>query len=294
MPRAMLMKINIIPMIKEVRIEVTNYCEYKCSICPREKLTRSKGIISFELFKKIVDEAIKYGVKLISLCGFGEAFCDPELIKKTNYIKSHYPEIKMVIGVSGLYLKNKSILKYGFDAMRFSFNDNMINDNFEIDHQFSKKITEICLVTNGDNIYEFINRWKDKVKYLSIWRPHNWANGRNYRHNCNKEIKGTCGRPFQNIMEFTWDGKLRSCPIDFNCENKLGDISNSNFIELYYGSKMYGLRKAHSDNIFDDFPICISCEQRRINNNILMWSNRPSIRVGKSNSYVKELFKGEC
>ncbi len=39
----------------QIRIENTNLCTYKCLMCPREKMKRKKGIMSFDNFKYILD-----------------------------------------------------------------------------------------------------------------------------------------------------------------------------------------------------------------------------------------------
>ena len=39
-----------------VLIETTNFCNAHCSMCPHDDMTRSKGFMEMQLFKKIVDE----------------------------------------------------------------------------------------------------------------------------------------------------------------------------------------------------------------------------------------------
>ena len=45
------------PILPEiVQIESTNICNAKCVFCPRDEMHRRQGVMSFELFRKIVDE----------------------------------------------------------------------------------------------------------------------------------------------------------------------------------------------------------------------------------------------
>ena len=41
-----------------VAIEITNHCNLNCIMCGNNRLTRPRGIISPELFKKIIDEVV--------------------------------------------------------------------------------------------------------------------------------------------------------------------------------------------------------------------------------------------
>jgi len=45
---------------KHISIETTNLCPAHCTICPREQLTQKLGIMDFDLFKKIIDDAAQY------------------------------------------------------------------------------------------------------------------------------------------------------------------------------------------------------------------------------------------
>jgi len=43
------------PIFKQIRIENTNLCAYKCIMCPREKLTRASGIMPLEDLAQVLD-----------------------------------------------------------------------------------------------------------------------------------------------------------------------------------------------------------------------------------------------
>ena len=44
------------PILPEiVQIESTNLCNAKCVFCPRDEMHRKQGVMSFDLFKKVVD-----------------------------------------------------------------------------------------------------------------------------------------------------------------------------------------------------------------------------------------------
>ena len=50
-----------------------------------------------DLFKKIIDDAVLYDVKSVSLTGFGEPFTDAKLFEKCEYIREKLPESKIYV-----------------------------------------------------------------------------------------------------------------------------------------------------------------------------------------------------
>src|SRR5687768_2112879 len=56
------------PILPEiVQIESTNICNAKCVFCPRDDMHRKQGIMSFDLFKKIVEECAGLGINHITV-----------------------------------------------------------------------------------------------------------------------------------------------------------------------------------------------------------------------------------
>ena len=68
------------PILPEiVQIESTNLCNAKCVFCPRDEMQRAQGVMSFELFKKIVDECAELGITHVRMHNYGEPFMDRQL-----------------------------------------------------------------------------------------------------------------------------------------------------------------------------------------------------------------------
>src|SRR5512138_1992536 len=70
-----------------VQIESTNICNAKCVFCPRDDMHRRQGIMSVELFRKIVDECVELGITHVRMHNYGEAFIDRKLVEKVRYAK---------------------------------------------------------------------------------------------------------------------------------------------------------------------------------------------------------------
>ncbi len=70
----------------DVFIEPTNLCNAKCPLCPTGTgtLKREKGFMSFELYKKIIDQ-IKWYTENIYLWNLGEPFLNQEIYSMIKY-----------------------------------------------------------------------------------------------------------------------------------------------------------------------------------------------------------------
>src|SRR4029077_3643696 len=76
------------PVLPEiVQIESTNICNAKCVFCPRDEMHRRQGVMSLELFRKIVDECAELGITHVRVHNYGEPFLDRHLTAKVRYAK---------------------------------------------------------------------------------------------------------------------------------------------------------------------------------------------------------------
>ena len=69
----------------EVRIETSSKCRAKCTICPREKLTRKKMVMPLGHFADLVSQVSALGAKTISCFGYGEPMEDDAIQEKVRY-----------------------------------------------------------------------------------------------------------------------------------------------------------------------------------------------------------------
>ena len=49
----------------QVYVELTNACNARCTICATPSMKRKRTIMSFDLFRKIVDECARYRARRI-------------------------------------------------------------------------------------------------------------------------------------------------------------------------------------------------------------------------------------
>src|SRR5512141_1894141 len=105
-----------------VQIESTNICNAKCVFCPRDDMHRRQGVMSMDLFKKVVDECAALGITHVRVHNYGEPFLDRQLVEKVRYAKSRgIAEVGMISNGSLITEEiARGMIDAGLDAINIS------------------------------------------------------------------------------------------------------------------------------------------------------------------------------
>lgn len=225
---------NII--IKQLDLELNGGCNYKCPMCPQAK-GREKDFLKklpFNIFTKIIDDALQYGLDTVSLHGSGEPTLAKEMPKYVSYIKSK--GIKCLSFTNGSQLTPKlsaGLIEAGIDVLRLScigfdkssyrhwmsvdgfekVRDNIrlfVNLNREMGGQSEVHIHHLITdISNKDEeIKRYRENWSDYTGAKSeIWLMHNWAGSEielGYHRlsmAATSSNRRSCGRPFSPLLQ---------------------------------------------------------------------------------------------
>ena len=107
-------------------VECTAACNISCTdaCCAPETgitKTRNAGMLDFDLFKKVIDEAGP-GLVRIDFFNYGEAFLHKRAIEMCEYIKSRFPHIYLYTSTNGLMFTEESakrLVHSGNDEVTF-------------------------------------------------------------------------------------------------------------------------------------------------------------------------------
>lgn len=305
----------------EVRIENTSRCNARCITCPREKMTRRKEDMDLNLFKRLVDEAYSLGAQMVSTFGYGEPLLDEHIVERIKYCSD--------IGLATFITTNASLLdvsmtrkliEAGLTNIRFSVNGiterefesferglkqkdvirnicNFLTIN-RMDADVTTYINSICL--SGDVEYtRMALEAQFKTDYLEIWRPHNWAGGRNFRQpSTNERVK--CYRAFTGPVQILADGRMILCCFDYNGELSIGSTNVHSIKKILEDStELRRYRRLHDTGNLAGLP-CEKCDQRFVyTESPLLYSNEQEDKsLHKTSitkvSLVKEETNGLC
>jgi len=289
----------------EVRYEVTDHCNAECIMCPREvhKLGREHGIMTFDDYKRSLDEVIELGCQQIVLTGFGEPLVDKQLEKKVEYAKGR--GLRTYIISNGSLLTKKratNLIQAGLDELRISFygmrketyETVMVGLKFDVTMNnllgflelrdelgFKRPRLELNwleLPENAGDTGAFQEYWEPRADAIEIWKPHNFGDGRSYRERFDEvALKNTCGRPENGPLQIQWNGEVIPCCYDYNNQIVLGNAFEQPVLEILNGEKYELLRLAHREKKFALFPFCNQCDQLLEHADALVYTNRHNL-----------------
>ncbi|HTI36088.1 MAG TPA: radical SAM/SPASM domain-containing protein [Vicinamibacterales bacterium] len=264
-----------------VQIESTNMCNAKCVFCPRDEMHRDEGIMSLELYRKIVDECAELGITHVRMHNYGEAFLDRTLVEKIGYAKAKgIAEVGLISNGSlitervaqgmidaGLDAINISVDASGrevFESTRIGLNYDKVIANIErivrIRAEAGKRRPKLILSfvrqNNSADEQAFIEHWRNIADKIHITDLHNWAGTLNVE----SDVNYPCYRPW---LTFTvlWDGRVSLCCADFDGRTILGDLNTSSIRDVWNGEPYRAARREHLEH--GGPAVCQSCDLPR-------------------------------
>jgi len=267
------------PIMPEiVQIESTNICNAKCVFCPRDDMHRRQGVMSFELFTKIVDECVALGITHVRMHNYGEAMIDKRLVEKVAYAKAKgIREVGMISNGSLITETTaRGLIEAGLDAINISVDaggkevfestriglkydkviagiERLVRIRAEVGKRRPKLILSFVRQNNSADEQAFIEHWRAVADKIHVTELHNWAG----TLNTESDVNYPCYRPW---LTFTvlWDGRVSLCCADFDGSTILGDLSTSTIQDIWNAEPYRDARRQHLANGGPD--ICRSCD----------------------------------
>ena len=264
-----------------VQIESTNICNAKCVFCPRDEMHRRQGIMTVELFRKIVDECADLGITHIRMHNYGEAFIDRKLVEKVRYAKQKgIREVGLISNGSlisepvargmidaGLDAINISVDASGkevFESTRIGLKYDKVIANIErlvrLRGESGKRRPKLILSfvrqNNSADEQAFIEHWRSIADKIHVTDLHNWAGTLNKE----SDVNFPCYRPW---LTFTvlWDGRVSLCCADFDGKTILGDLNTHSIADVWNAEPYRNARRQHLESGGPD--ICRACDLPR-------------------------------
>lgn len=287
-----------------LNIELTNECIMKCSMCPRTYLmTREKGFMELNLFKKIIDEIVSYKVKpkeTIWLHHFGESLLHPDFDKAVAYGISKGLDIGMSVNPLAL-TEEKAVRLFQAKPTRiYMMMDGDSNETFyklrgvkdvydisvknavnafKIKEKYSPEtVLDIVIIDNPafkdiiDNAEDF---WKKEHNIQVSRKPFwNW-NGDVDEINqmdCTYKTDKICYFPWKSIC-VTWNGLVVSCCADYNNLCVIGDVCKNSLLEIWNDEPIKELRKELKSGKISN-KLCSKCAFTKHVDNEMGFANK--------------------
>lgn len=270
---------------RQVRIENTNLCNARCTMCPREQLKRALGTMDLDLFSGIVKQLVTGGARELHLQGYGEPFIDKTIIEKIRVAKAAgIPYTFMVTNASLLDEEiSKELLLSGLDKLKISFYGTDKPD-YEAVHQgltyeqvrqnienllklkkslgIKKPVISMKYIGKPSKFAVFALQWGLKTQ-ISFARLHNYGYGRKFNAPRHDKKDRKCAMVREPIMQILWNGLVVPCCYDFDGKMVLGNLNKESVAGVWNGEKYKNFRELHENREYEKLPICLNCDKLR-------------------------------
>lgn len=294
---------TVIPLATpfEVQLAVANVCNFRCGYCPcstpdlLKKNHVKKGIMEFDLFKKIVDDLDEFPqqIKILRLVKEGEPLLNKRFADMVRYAKKKQPTVTVDTTTNAIVLTpelSDAIIDAGLDKIFISLQG--------INGEVYKRLAGVTVDFNRlkENIIYFCNHRrqcrvyikapdigvdeKEKQEFFKMFNDYademfiehiipTWPDF-DISHVKKDDGIGYYGDPvyphhikvcptiFYNL-NIDFDGAIAPCPLDWAHITKLGDVKEQSLSELWNGKKFTAFRRQHLLGRREFHPLCGKC-----------------------------------
>ena len=265
-------------------IEPTSICNMRCPMCfQTDKSFTNKefmGIMDFNFFKSIIDEAEHEGVGSLTMASRGEPTLHPNLIDMLEYCKGKFFEIKMNTNGSKLTLDLSKALLSTLDHIVFSIDSHILEEyeSIRVGGKFKKVFENVREFWQLRNSQEFINKKirvsisgvkvrdsQDPEAFKSFWENYSddaylmkaeerWNTYFNPKH---PDLIKSCIYPWERL--YIWhDGQINTCDVDYKSLLSPGNIRDLGGIKNAW-DKLDKLRRKHINGLRNEVLPCDRC-----------------------------------
>jgi len=275
--------------LKKIIVEISNFCNAACKLCPHKKMKRKKLFMSNDLFEVITQRCVDEKIENIGFGGIGEFLLDKDFLTKCIMAKSK--SLNLTSLTTNALLLNKDIasriMEMNFFQIGFSLNAysremfelmdkgldyDRVHNNIECFLSLREKINNatrisIQMVVSKKNSSEqkpFLGRWKKKLRKgdkLTFLYAHNWGGGEeepNSSRTVNR-FKLPCSRLWDNSLTIRSDGKGSICCMDYENSVNIGSVEDISLNSIWNSKTLNNIRKLHIGGNFNAVSVCANC-----------------------------------
>ncbi|WP_294158811.1 radical SAM/SPASM domain-containing protein [uncultured Selenomonas sp.] len=275
-----------------VAIEITNRCNLNCIMCNNDKLTRPRGYMNMELYRKIVDEiAEKSPHARVWLDFYGE----PLLAQYKLYFMIDYAKKRGLTNIcmnTNATLLNREmadmLLDSGIDFISFDvygFSKEVLervsrgadrdkiyeNVAYFLERKRRRGLTDMVaevkvldLPENHAEVEQILSYWRERGAWTTRRRAITWGGKVEIDALKRQETKrAACGYAV-GLCAITWEGNVATCALDADAETTFGNVRDESIADIWArrNRKLVELHLAHR---FGELPsVCQRCQDWRI------------------------------
>tara|TARA_Y100000590_G_scaffold21621_1_gene25053 strand:- start:990 stop:2126 length:1137 start_codon:yes stop_codon:yes gene_type:complete len=268
-------------------IEPVSACNLRCPFCFQADTSFTKkpymGIMKWELFTKVVDEADKIGVGAITFASRGEPTMHKKLGEMMKYVSDKKNIYEFKLNTNATFLNEKlcheilqskvtqivisadHYIKKDYERLRKGSNFEETVKNVDMLYNIRKKnypksIAEIRIsgVDSEKNLdrKKFKDFWKKRSDHVSASFAYERWN--TYKNELHPDINDACEN-FWDRMYVWFDGKVNPCDADYKSYLSYGNLNSNSIKEVWNSEKVKNYRNMHLDGKRKDIDPCNKC-----------------------------------
>lgn len=275
---------------KVLLIDTISCCNLKCVMCAHKEMTRKKGIMSWELYTKIIDEIAAQDKNVrVWLVFFGEALIldryHPTIFDRIAYAKAQ-GLTDVVLNSNGCLMTEavaQQLIASGLDAIYIgidSFSDetysqirvggtyavtvqnvlNLLRLKKEAQSQCPRVFVQFVeMDANAHEKQAFIDFWSQHDVAVKIRPKVSWA-GKIDAPNLSEALERWPCYWAMQTMSITDSGDVVTCAVDVDAGFVAGNIQTQSLSEVWRG-KLKEMRLMHLENRYHELPSpCRDCK----------------------------------
>jgi radical SAM protein with 4Fe4S-binding SPASM domain len=271
-----------------ILVETTLRCPADCVFCPNKKISNRPKDMSWDLFRKIVDQCRGRGVQEFYPFINGEPLACPYLEDALAYVSTTLPGASIGIYTNGYLLDNKKtalLLKHNVQEVHFSI-DGISKKVYE-EHrrglvyekvmanvmsflvrcqQHPKKINTRVVLTltpgNKREVSAFRRFWKGLVDVVDVIPCDGRGGEGKLSAYTDFSMWGCFHVPYRTYI--LTDGSVVACCKDWAGYTILGNVAEDSLHSIWNSSDYQKLREDVSKGIFSNFEVCRRCVEDRL------------------------------
>ncbi len=292
------------PFPSRVSVELTNHCNQRCTLCPRQAFTRPLGFMDFDVFARVATECAPHGARLW-LHFLGEPLLHRQLGRMVRFAKAAGVG-EVGLSTNGVTLKGAladDLLHSGLDrlecsldaddpagylAMRGRDHFERVRDNVRAflrrKHALGleRPITSIQFMRTPaveTALGALVDAWRPFLgprDFVMTIVPASFA-GAIDAPAVPASFAGAIDVPadrqaaprtpcrwLYTSLMVLQDGTVTMCGADWDAHAPLGNVRERSLADIWHGAELARRRRAHEDGRFDAVPVCGGCDDWRL------------------------------
>jgi MoaA/NifB/PqqE/SkfB family radical SAM enzyme len=274
-----------------VNVELTNHCNQRCVLCPRQAFTRPLGFMEADVFERVVAECARHETRLW-LHFLGEPLLHRGLVRMIGLAKAAGVR-EVGLSTNAVTLRGAladALLDSGLDRLECSLDADdpeayrrmRGRDHFErvagnVRAFLARKraagrdrpVTSIQFMRTPeveDALAPLVEAWRPHLgahDFIMTIAPAGFAGAIGVEAAPRESPRVPCRWLFSSLMVLQ-DGTVTMCGADWDAHAPLGHVHDQSLAAIWHGAEMARRRRAHLEGRFDAVAVCGGCDDWRL------------------------------